>query len=1464
MRFRTLIGATLLAAVCVSQVAATAAEPLRVLFLGDEGHHRPAERFAQVQGMLANRGIEMVYTDSLDDLSAESLAGYDALAVYANIDNLPGSAEAAIMDYVREGGGIVPLHCASFCFRNSPAWIALVGAQFDRHGAGEFRTEIVAADHPVMQGFEGFESWDETYVHRLHNDRGRTVLEVREENGEREPWTWVRSEGKGRVFYTAWGHDQRTWSHPGYQNLLERGIRYAAGGDPADAGPSIDHPQMTEAPTQGLEPFAYQPAKVPFYVPDAQWGTVGEPITTMQKPLSPRESLKHVITPEGFQAELFANEPLLAGKPLAITFAADGSLYVAESVDYPNELVLPGEGRGHDRIVRLADTDGDGVADSRSVFAEGLSIPTSILPHAGGLIVAQAPEILFLADDDGDGKADRREVLSTGWGTRDTHSGPSSLTWGLDGWVYGMVGYSGFQGTVGGERIRFGQGFFRFLPDGSKLEFLRSTNNNSWGFGFSEEGVVFGSTANGNPSEYMPLPNRVYERVRGWTATTLRGIAGDPFMEIAPRKGGPDGKAPVRQVDHHGRFTAAAGHRLYTARAYPEHYWNRTAFVCEPTGHVVAAFEISPSGADFRSRMAFSQLASDDEWTAPIIAEVGPDGSLWIVDWYNFIVQHNPTPEGFENGKGNAYETPLRDKTHGRIWRLTAEGSAAPSRTTLAAATADELVAALADTNMLWRTLAQRALVDRAAGRADGGRDVVAGLLALVEDRSVDAIGLNPGAIHAIWTLRALGLLDGEQANAQAVAAVVAAAEHPSAGVRMNAIKALPRDVKLLPSLGQIDVAHDISPLVRLAMLEALSEYPSSPVAGQLVMDMLADRRTFDDAVLTDAATAAAAVQAEHVLPGLVGANAAADPKRIALIERIAEHVARGGKADEIDRLVGHLADTPPAVAAAVVAGLSRGWPKGTEIEFVQASEKVIVGLMARLPVASQGDLIAFVQRCGSDVLDDAMDQVVEALMAVIEDEEAANEARSDAATRLVSMRPSDGDAAIEVLELIDARTNPDLAERLLTAVGSSRGDGVAEELIAKAVTLPPAMRDAAFRVAVGNAEWVSVLVDAIEAGEVRLTDLPLVERNRLAEHPDEKIRTRAREMIASGGGLPDADRQKVIDEILPIVLAGGDVTSGKAIFKEQCSKCHRHSGEGGQVGPDLTGMAVHPPQELLIHILDPNRSVEGNFRAYTVITEDGKVVTGLLAAESRTAIEIVDAEAKRFAIQREEIDEFLPSSNSLMPVGFEKQIPPAKFADLLAFLTAKGKYLPLPLAKSATVISTRGMFYDVNNRAETVAFEDWGPKTFNGVPFQLVDPVGDSVPNVIMLNGPIGEVPPTMPSSVSLPLSSPAKAIHILGGISGWGSPATPNGTVSMTVRLHYDDGEVEEHPLVNGEDIVDYIRRIDVPGSEFAFELRNGRQLRYLAIEPKRQEMIRSVELAKGPDSSAPIVMAITAELP
>jgi hypothetical protein len=170
-------------------------------------------------------------------------------------------------------------------------------------------------------------------------------------------------------------------------------------------------------------------------------------------------------------------------------------------------------------------------------------------------------------------------------------------------------------------------------------------------------------------------------------------------------------------------------------------------------------------------------------------------------------------------------------------------------------------------------------------------------------------------------------------------------------------------------------------------------------------------------------------------------------------------------------------------------------------------------------------------------------------------------------------------------------------------------------------------------------------------------------------------------------------------------------------------------------------------------------------------------------------------------------------------------------------------------------------MFHSETAGPERLIFSDWSPKTFQGVPFHLVDPQGEKVPNVILLNGPNGKFPPTMPKQVTLPCNAPAKAIHFLSGVSGWGYPASRAGTTSLIVRLVYEDGKTEDHPLKNGVEFADYIRRVDVPGSKHAFDLRS-QQIRYFAILPQRGETIQKIELIKGPDVTAPIVMAVTVE--
>jgi Trehalose utilisation len=226
--------------------------------------------------------------------------------------------------------------------------------------------------------------------------------------------------------------------------------------------------------------------------------------------------------PAGLKAKLFVAEPQVF-KPITMTWDHLGRLFVAETLDYPNELQPKGKGR--DRISIVEDTDGDGKADKVSLFADNLSIPTSLCYANGGLIVAQSPDMLFLKDTDGDGRADERKVLFTGFRTNDTHAGPSNLRYGLDNWIYAIIGYAGFSGKVGAERHTFRQGFFRFKSDGSELEFLRSTNDNSWGVGISEEGLLFGSTANGCPSVYMPIANRYDESVRGMAPSVLQNMA---------------------------------------------------------------------------------------------------------------------------------------------------------------------------------------------------------------------------------------------------------------------------------------------------------------------------------------------------------------------------------------------------------------------------------------------------------------------------------------------------------------------------------------------------------------------------------------------------------------------------------------------------------------------------------------------------------------------------------------------------------------------------------------------------------------------------------------------------------------------------------------------------------------------------------------------------------------------------
>jgi putative heme-binding domain-containing protein len=550
-------------------------------------------------------------------------------------------------------------------------------------------------------------------------------------------------------------------------------------------------------------------------------------------------------------------------------------------------------------------------------------------------------------------------------------------------------------------------------------------------------------------------------------------------------------------------------------------------------------------------------------------------------------------------------------------------------------------------------------------------------------------------------------------------------------------------------------------------------------------------------------------------------------------------------------------------VNEAILRGVVRGWPKNRPASLDDSMGDSLKRLAVELTPAARAQLVRLVGLWGNQALDRLGAEIAASFLASTRDEQLSESRRIEAARQLIELRASDQRAAVGLLELIVPPMSSELAAGLVDAVAASKAPQVGKALVEALPRLSPGVRARALRALLGRTDWVPALVLALEHDPTRLAELALDQKQALAAHPNREIAARAQRLLKQGGGLPDPDRQQVIDRLAPQLREGGDPARGKLVYEQQCAKCHRHNGVGGQVGPDLSGMAAIPRHELLIHILDPGRSVEGNFVQYTVATKDGRVLSGLLASESKTSVELIDAEAKRHIVLRDDIDEMAASKKSLMPEGFEKQVSTAALNDLLGFLTQRGKYRPLDLSKAATTVSTRGMFEDADSKPERLVFPDWSPKTVDGVPFVLVDPRGDRVPNVVLLYAPQGKFPPQMPKSVELVCNTSVRAIHFLSGVSGWGFPYGRKGSVSLIVRLHYQDGTVEDHRLENGVHFADYIQLVDVPGSKLAFTL-GEQQIRYLSVEPKRKDPIERIELVKGPDRSAPVVMAVTVEVP
>ena len=941
--------------------------------------------------------------------------------------------------------------------------------------------------------------------------------------------------------------------------------------------------------------------------------------TRGSRPLSPEQSRGALRPRPGQTVDLMASEPAVTS-PVAIDFGPDGSLWVAEMYDYP--LGLDGNYQPGGRVRRLTSSRNDGRFDQSAIFLEDIPFPTGITVWRNGVLVCAAPDILFAADTDGDGRADDIRKLYSGFGTHNYQARVNSLEYGLDGWVYGSCGlFGGRIVNFKGQTFELGDQDFRIRPDTGEIE--AATGRTQQGRPRDDAGNWFGCD-NSTLCRHYPLPADAVRR--------NPHVPAPPAGFFAEEPGEPLRLYPARDVQLFklsgpaGRATAACGLGVYRDELLGADY-RGNVFTCEPVNLLVHRMKLIPRRSSFAGQRAQGEeasefLTSDDTWFRPVQARTGPDGALWIVDMYRYIIEHPrwiPPEEVAQLDVRAGHDL-------GRIYRVRPSDAHLVPWPRLDKLNGPHLARALESPNGWQRDMAMQLILWR------NDREAIETLQSMVAGSSRSWTRLQ-----ALVTLFGLG--------EQPVELLRAALADPASEVRRHALRLAGPVVREQPSLAAdcLALRSDPDAQVRLQLALTLGDFPhrlAAPVLAEIA------RGASEDPFLMGAVVSS--LHAENV-PAVLQAltqsgNAAPLPTRVVQpVVKTALAFSRDSRivSELLEQLLGtqtnDLTNWRDAALAQVLETLSHAGPVLDQVESATLRQQ----LQSRLDEA-RGNV--------------ANGQLVRT--------------RRLEALALLGWNPANHKADLAaLLGLLSPRTDSELQQSALARLQTLDLGQTAEGLLEGWPGYSPALRGPILETLLSRVAWQRALLDAVAAGTIVPAEIDLARRERLLQSRSVEIRDLAVQHLRS---KVDPDRAAVLAQYDEALAAPGSPEQGRKVFSRLCVQCHMLDGMGHAVGPDLSIVATKSPRYLLQEILDPNRNTDSRYLGYTALTTDGQTIAGVLAQESANSVTLRAAEAREYTLLRSALDELRSTGKSLMPEGLEKDLPVAQMRDLLAYLGSR------------------------------------------------------------------------------------------------------------------------------------------------------------------------------------------------